>query len=222
MVEYSKELCVGQDQLLIANAYDVKWFNSKGEQIGSDSSFEIKSVTITDTLIYVSQVVNQIESSKTEVRWRVDLYPGNVVTFNGSQLRAPKGTTYQWFLNNVEIAGATEQSIEAEEDGIYHVVVTNNVCSTKSQDYIFTATTESLPDFSLFQPYPDKKVIAVTYYQYIERVLVHDQLGRPVEHLELIRRSGNYCELDLRSLPSGVYTIIIDAEKPIHGRVAIY
>lgn len=45
-------------------------------------------------------------------------------------LEAP-GATFQWYLNEEEISGATEQTYTATESGFYEVVVTSGSCSTR-------------------------------------------------------------------------------------------
>jgi len=58
-----------------------------------------------------------------------------VITESGLTLTSTSGTTYQWFLNNLAIAGATLQNYSATENGNYSVIVTNSLgCAATSEN----------------------------------------------------------------------------------------
>lgn len=56
-----------------------------------------------------------------------------MITQDGNVLTSSFGTTYQWYLNGNIIPGATSQSYEITESGLYTVIITNeNACSSQS------------------------------------------------------------------------------------------
>ena len=64
----------------------------------------------------------------------VNASPTAEVIQNGLELTANEAESYQWFLDEVEITGATSQAYTAAASGTYHVVLTNlNDCSDDSE-----------------------------------------------------------------------------------------
>lgn len=56
-----------------------------------------------------------------------------VITQNGNTLSSSPATSYQWYLNGVLIPGATNQSYEITQSGIYTVVIADaNGCTSQS------------------------------------------------------------------------------------------
>ncbi|HTF29921.1 MAG TPA: T9SS type B sorting domain-containing protein, partial [Flavitalea sp.] len=69
-----------------------------------------------------------------------------VCTGTSQTLTASAGTSFQWFLNDVAIAGATAQTHKATEAGRYTVTISNGTCSTKATNtvaLIFKSCTET-------------------------------------------------------------------------------
>lgn len=78
------------------------------------------------------------------------IYPSGTATicYNDSlKLSANLGLgySYQWVLNGIIIAGATDSIFWAKTPGQYAVVVANNICSAISQPFVLTAYPANFP-----------------------------------------------------------------------------
>jgi hypothetical protein len=64
------------------------------------------------------------------------------IVLDGATLYSSPGNSYQWFENDVAVAGATSQSYEISifEYGKYAVEVTSNGCTARSSDYTYLVT----------------------------------------------------------------------------------
>lgn len=56
--------------------------------------------------------------------------------------------SYQWYLNNTQIAGANTSSLIVSNSGNYHVIITN-ICGTSTQSYTTIVTVNSNPVVTL-------------------------------------------------------------------------
>jgi hypothetical protein len=78
----------------------------------------------------------------------VNPIPTPVVSVAGNTLSTPGGQgTYQWYLNNFPITGAVSNTYVANQAGTYHVVVTSNGCTGKSN--VVAHTMVGIADISL-------------------------------------------------------------------------
>jgi Secretion system C-terminal sorting domain len=143
---------------------------------------------------------------------------GPIIQSSGADLyiSAP-GSTFQWYLDGVAIAGATDSIYTPTVQGIYSVIATNsNGCPLISNALPRTFTsiqTSSLKEFSMnIAPNPiDKNGLSLlisspTAIQM--NVQIVDQLGRSVYNQVVNVNEGNqHIILDPGILASGIYTI---------------
>lgn len=104
------------------------------------------NITVQNAGIYTATGVNDngcFHSASFEVLPTPDLCAvptGCYENCGPDTLCAPEGyASYQWFLNQSAIAGATDPCLEVNTSGIYNVMATNsNGCSAMSEDLEFT------------------------------------------------------------------------------------
>jgi hypothetical protein len=144
-----------------------------------------------------------------------------VITQNNSTLTSTSATSYQWYLNGQQIAGANSQSFTPSQSGIYLVRITDaNGCVYQySQGFNFSTTTgiETISGIN-FDVYPNPSN-GIVFIQDAEKngerfeVLVYDTNGK------LILKNKTLYQLNLREFGSGIYQVtIIPEHSPVVGR----
>lgn len=143
--------------------------------------------------------------------------PAPVVTIDADYLlnsSAPDGN--QWYFNGSPIEGATGQTYQAEEEGVYWTIVTLNNCSSEESNHIevvFVGTDE-LPGTSLnIFPIPNSGKFTLSVVNSTEttyRVQVLNHLGVSIyENADLVINGPGRLEIDLGNVPKGIYTLTI-------------
>jgi hypothetical protein len=132
------------------------------------------------------------------------------LTLNGTILSASTGDSYQWFVNNAILEGATEQTLEISvwEYGVYAVEITANGCTTRSNDYIYLVTGEGPVHESPVRVYPNpvQKDFFITVDR-VSTVKIFDMLGTPLQETTLIAGSPNIISFEQRQ--AGTYVLRI-------------
>lgn len=82
-------------------------------------------------LIY--SVINNCTTDSVLFALTVDTIANPVITSTGANLAVNIQGSYQWYLNDTAIVGATQSTFNAIQSGSYSVVVTNGPCSAASQ-----------------------------------------------------------------------------------------
>ena len=130
-------ICDGDDCTLTAPPGFVTYAWSNGATspsiiVNQSGSF---TVTVTDGNGCVSPASDPIAVTENP-------YPIADITINGTQLTVSPGDSYQWYQNGDQISGANSQSFEFNvlEYGIYSVDVTDNGCTTTSDDFVYLIT----------------------------------------------------------------------------------
>jgi hypothetical protein len=135
------------------------------------------------------------------------------ITQTGNTLTASAADSYQWFLNGIEIPGATDQSYTMMESGFYTVEITNeNGCNAQSSIKAYlTGMADPGLDFS-FSVFPNpakEEVIISGLLTENTRVAIHlvNTLGQVVLSKE-IQLNGAFAEkLQVGLLPPGDYIV---------------
>jgi hypothetical protein len=140
-----------------------------------------------------------------------------IVTQNDNTLIVDDASSdYQWFVNGVAVDGATTNTftISLLEYGVYAVVVTNNGCTVRSDDYVYLITgskTERVKYKIFPNPSEGKFFVSVSSSQISMDLMLIDALGRVVYKAKL--KSGlNLIDDDV--LAQGIYYLMIDG-KPV-------
>jgi hypothetical protein len=135
----------------------------------------------------------------------INTFPVASISLDGTLLVASAGDSFQWYRNGVEIPGATLQTLEfnALEHGVYTVDVTENGCTTTSDDFIYLVTggEEMLGHFKLY-PNPVKNVLHVDAPEKI-RMEISDIAGKQILVSDIY---GNKT-LPMNDLTPGIYII---------------
>jgi hypothetical protein len=138
-----------------------------------------------------------------------------MVTVSGNTLTADPATTYQWYLNGVQIAGATSQTYTATVSGTYQVRTTDaNGCS-----YAYSALLDlsvptglvALPandDFGIF-PNPAGNVL------YLIGTATGNEFGIQLLNMagQVVLTQSNTREINLSELPEGMYIVQVRTES---------
>jgi hypothetical protein len=217
-VSFTDQLCVDEAQVVEAVGNDIKWFDNNGLQIGSGSSFTNSKVSLNDTSVFVTQTVGGVSSEKKKVSWIVSPYPSKTIVYANGMMVAPAGVSYQWFLNNEKITGATSRELNMTTDGAYHVVVSNYSCVTESDKFLYTGVEDPAGGVKLFQVLPDGHVVIQAGQQTVEEIRVYDSSGKEVLRLNDLSSTEERYFIDAHTLGSGLYIVKVKCKKPFHGK----
>lgn len=139
---------------------------------------------------------------------------GNVLTSQQS------GSSYQWYLNEAKIAGATNRSFEATSDGRYQVAIFDGACNRISEPTIISAIPDNeseLIRFGVFVgPIPTSDKLNVTisnnYRGDVELQLI-DLAGR-IYVSQSANKSDDELNFELSMTgPSGLYVLKINTNN---------
>jgi hypothetical protein len=164
--------------------------------------------------------VNNCGTGATSPAFEVDVYPrpsAPVVTVDLDYLltsNAPDGN--QWYFEGNAIDGATGQTYQAEEEGMYWTVVTLNGCTSdpSNQVEVVFVGMDELPGTSLsIYPIPNKGQFTIAVVNQAEKtynVQVLNHLGaRVYEKTNLVINGKGQLDVDLGNVSEGVYTVSI-------------
>lgn len=164
------------------------------------------SVAVTNTSCTVTSdpfTVNSLDSPKPVVDWN-----------NGTLQTSGNYISYQWYLENTPVAGATSATYQPASVGIFRVAVNdNNACTLTSEPFNLrlAVSTLSVGDVklsvfpnparnSLFIDVanePGTSTISIELYDAHSRMIMKRSLKRGLNQLEVLR------------LPSGVYPLVV-------------
>jgi hypothetical protein len=144
-----------------------------------------------------------------------------VITASGVVLHASSGSSYQWFLNDTLISGATSASYTVTQNGSYTVIVTTSGCTDTSVAYNYTTIgiheAEMSNRISVY-PNPATSQVTITFDNMAGTSFIKDpaiidirnQLGESVKKIELSQLSADKkIQIDISSLPRGTYFVSI-------------
>ena len=139
-----------------------------------------------------------------------------LILTNGYELSTPlAGTSYEWYLNEKIIPGATSQSIKASESGRYAVKVNiSTACTSALSENIFVSilSTLYLENLVSVGPNPFSDFVTIQFSKEFGDTVnleVFDLQGR-----NIISKKGveNLEQIDFRTYPKGSYLMNIKGE----------
>jgi hypothetical protein len=143
------------------------------------------------------------------VSLEINSYPLAEISINGSLLVASPGDSYQWYQNGNEVLQATEQTfaLNVAEFGSYAVGVTENGCTSTSDEFIYLVTDVEETNHGIkIYPNPFKDHIAIEVLsEKAFQIKIIDAFGRQIKTFS---EEGNKI-LDLHELSTGTYILII-------------
>jgi hypothetical protein len=137
------------------------------------------------------------------------------INVNGTRLTSSViAPSYQWYLNNNPISGATDRVFEISNQGTYHVTVADENCLFRSEATVVTSLEDQLNATGLkVYPNPSKGVftLELTNKQKGQvEVIIHDLIGNTLQSGIYIK-SGDLLkeQMDLNRLPNGIYHMLV-------------
>ena len=136
---------------------------------------------------------------------------------DGNELTAIEGEQYQWFLNGIEIPGATDQEYTVTQSGAYSVTITNEEgCESTSEQVgvIYSSIEENLlvQDISLHpNPFDVFVNTQITFHGQVNvQLTLLNGLGQKIwsnhyNNVAVIKEN-----LDFSGFQSGIYTLRVD------------
>lgn len=138
--------------------------------------------------------------------------PTPTISINGNEMTSSAAVGNQWFLDGEPIPGATSQTHEATQSGIYTVVVTNEFgCSSESDpaDYVVSAIDE--PAWvSQIDVYPNPSQGHFEILSRLEKTVklaLYDIAGKSTALPEQRLHVGERIMLDLSDYEKGMYLL---------------
>jgi hypothetical protein len=145
--------------------------------------------------------------------------PTPLITESGLTLTSSAPSGNQWYFNGAPIPGATGQTYEATQSGDFYVIVTLNGCPSAQSNTITivmpgisqpegtSLTIFPVPNNGLFTvscSWTSDELLTLEVYNYLG-VQIHASTLQPVQG-----KAGK--TLDLRPVPSGVYTVVLKTQ----------
>ncbi len=205
-------VCEGETITLIANGGDsYSWDNG----LGSGATQPI-SPTITTIYTVTATLANGC-SNTDQVQVTVDVLPAQPsITLFGGDLLSSETSGNQWLINGVSIPGASGQTYQPIQNGIYSVRVTNsNGCSNTSDTLFYTI--DGIEDHMLtaidIYPNPTKGLLTVSVENSGKpthtKIRVMDILGKEIYFKTVKPSQNSNIPVSLKDQPAGMYFVEI-------------
>jgi PKD repeat protein len=186
--------------------------NPTGICYDNPGSFDVTLITTnangSDTLIFEDYIIVYTTP------------PFPTITQNGNTLSASPAESYQWQLNSLDISGATTQTYEATQSGLYTVIITdsNGCTNSATVDVVFTGIENLFTDAGLsIYPNPSNGNLIVDWMNVKDDELkmeIFNSIGQLIfSSTEMISNQHFRKELYLNDQPSGIYFIGIKMDE---------
>lgn len=144
------------------------------------------------------------------------------ITQHGDTLTSSAASGNQWYLDGVEIPGATGQQHMAVYIGTYTVQVTLSGCSSgiSNEILVYPVSVDENPIAEGFEVYPNpgtgifKVQVPALKSNDMFSLQIFNNQGSLVSQKQNVSTIGNNLnEFDITGFPSGVYTVVLKSEK---------
>ncbi len=216
IVSSATVMCAGESvELSAANTSASYLWSLNGTTLSTDSSIDVSEAGTYELTTTIGECVQS-----NSVLIEVTPMPEASITQSENTLSTVENIewTYQWYLNNEPISGATSNTYEITSSGIYDVVVLNGNCSGTAQiNATYLSVTESSDASWLWYPNPVESELILESKQLKngQQIQLVDVTGRVV-YSSVMRQAR--LAIDMSSLPTGVYTMMLDNGETL-GRV---
>lgn len=140
-----------------------------------------------------------------------------VITQNGNTLQSTPALTYEWYLANVFIPGATSQNYNPTQNGQYRVKVTNaSGCWTTSLNFNYSTVginenTKNSAEIKIIpNPFSSSIALLVTTALHGKEYKIIDKLGRVLKR-GTITETRN--EIELNEFAQGIYLLLMNNQS---------
>jgi hypothetical protein len=149
--------------------------------------------------------------------------------FTDTTLKSTSASSYQWYLNDVAITGATNQNYRPSTNGMYKVVTKLGNCTSDSDSRLIIATPieEAQPkEISLrisSVDYIENMIKGSSFYVQFSNIQTEDisldiinSMGNNVFHKENLINQRSPQRININNLTTGVYFVKIYANKKVY------
>jgi len=201
--------CIGDSVSLTSSSmYNNHW--SQGDTT--------QTIVVYSSGVYTDTVRNQIGCTASSIPITVTVNTGIVPTITqiGNSLQSSNASTYQWYLNDTLISGATGQTYITSQSGIYSVATidVNGCPATSNQLSVIVSGIYSPVELQNVNLYIDLAA-GKLYFNIVEEVIsdvnIYDSNGRLVSQAKLQQRN----EIDISQLSKGFYIAEIQVRDVI-------
>ena len=159
----------------------------------------------------------------------VNVAPKPTIKYQGDSLLSSDATSYQWYMNDELISGATKQSYKPTKNALYKVSATANSCQLLSDNNLILIT-------DLAEASAKEINLKITSTDYIENLIkgnsfyiqfsiiqtqgigldVMNSMGIKVAHKENLINQRSPQKIDIGDLTTGIYFIKIYANNKVY------
>lgn len=210
-------LCQGETVTLTAQSSDplvnYQWRKNGVNIVNANQP----SLAVSEEGEFSVTVTNMSGCAITSAPIRVDVISviRPTVSVRGQVFTSSSPTGNQWFLNGNPIAGATGQTYNADQAGIFTVRVTVNGCTAESDPIVLTSAEESLKTVGVsLYPNPAEASLKFIYANRGNADLelrITDLTGKVIQTLCVPKPDFTVeREIDLKGLTPGIYLLQIN------------
>ncbi len=147
------------------------------------------------------------KNSKYIDLFQLSLIPKPTITQKGMTLISSPADSYQWYLSNEPIEGATKKDFTVVKEGEYHVVVNEDLCFSEPSDKIYI-TINGIGDINAgLNVYPNPADSELFLELPDNNELVQVEIFSVSGELFYSSEFTNLIHINVKQLPSGVYFI---------------
>jgi len=211
-IQGDTQICTGETLELDATQEYVDSYTWSVDDISSGSGLLSAESLQQGEYTITLQLDNPMCSVAHEVTIVVSEIPNNTVFAEGSSLWVEGGSQWQWFFEDEPIDGATAQTITAESEGTYSVLISNNATCDSEGVYHFISNGigEEVDEVLSLWPNPMQSECTIQLPNVPCTLSLYDASGRLVKEERL---KGGWHLLRRDEMNSGLYQLIITTSQ---------
>ena len=173
-----------------------------------------------DTTYYVCKDINGVMvDSVGKIKPFVPIRPE--LSFDGTTLTSTVGDSYEWYLDGVQIIGATTSTYLPTADGVYQVITTNQYgCQFESDPFTINVSGLETISFEELSIYPNPFVNQITIAGSLGfngsadlHVKIYNSLGQQVANEVVSTQGSVFTSIDLTQIRTGIYIVELTANQ---------
>jgi hypothetical protein len=212
VVSGASEVCVPNEISLESKGEGLSWYDAENNIIGTGQYFTREILSTSDTAVWTSQTVSNLESAKTLTTWHAYTYPEKTLTLNNTAILAPPAQHYQWYKDFNLLEKETGPELQLKASGVYCCRLSNSGCSVVTDNIVYILTSlEDLQQNRIFNYYVNNNTLTINLPEReIEDVTLYDVSGKTVLNVtNPLQKNGDYV-IELGSLQPGIYIFVIN------------